>query len=69
MSKTYALFRLKQLESMHGHWFISLREQDHAFLGSAFHFIQITWFTYVFGNIRRVTKWVQFAGCSLDLVI
>jgi len=54
---------------MHGHWFIFLREQDHAFLGSALHFIQITWFTYVFGNIRRVTKWVQFAGCRLDLVI
>jgi len=31
MSKTYTLFRLKQIESMHGHWFISLREQDHAF--------------------------------------
>jgi len=44
---------------MHGHWFISLREQDHEFLGSALHFIQITWFTYVFANIRRVTKWVQ----------
>ena len=49
------------------HWFISLREQNHAFLGSALHFIQIPWFTYVFVNIRRVTKWVQFAGCSLDL--
>jgi len=33
MSKTYTLFRLKQIESMHGHWFIPLREQDHAFLG------------------------------------
>jgi len=41
---------------MHGHWFISLREQDHAVLGSALHFIQITWFSYVFGNIRRLTK-------------
>jgi len=26
MSKTYTLFRLKQLESMHGHWLISFRE-------------------------------------------
>jgi len=41
---------------MHGHWFISLREQDHAVLGSALHFIHITWFSYVFGNIRRLTK-------------
>jgi len=31
MSKTCTIFRLKQTESMHGHWFISLREQDHAF--------------------------------------
>jgi len=69
MSKTYTVFRLKQIESMHGHWFTSLREQYHAFLGSALHFIQITWFTYVFANIRWVTKWVQFARCSLDLVI
>jgi len=67
MSKTYRLFRLKQIESMHGHWFISLPEQDYEFLGSALHFIQIPWFTHFFGNIRRVTKWVQFAGCSLDL--
>jgi len=67
MSKTYTSFCLKQIESMHGHWFISLREQDHAFLGGALYFIQIPWFTYVFGNIHRVTKWVQFVGCSLDL--
>jgi len=33
MRNTYAVFRLKQIESMHGHWFISLCEQDHAFLG------------------------------------
>jgi len=38
---------------MHGYWFISLQEQDHEFLGSAFHFIQISWFTHVFGNICR----------------
>jgi len=31
MSKTYTLFCLKQVESMHGHWYISLPEQDHAF--------------------------------------
>jgi len=24
---------------------------------------------YIFANIRRVPKWVQFAGCSLDLAI
>jgi len=67
MSRAYTLFRFKQTESMHGHCLISLREQDHEFLGSALHFIHIPWFTYVFGNIRRVTKWVQFAGCSLAL--
>jgi len=33
MSRTYAVFCLKQIESMHGHWFISLREEYHAFLG------------------------------------
>jgi len=60
---------LKQIESIRGHWFISLREQDHAVLGSALHFIQITWFTYTFANLGRLPKWVQFAGCSLDLVI
>jgi len=27
---------------MHGHWFISLGQREHAFLGSALHFIQIT---------------------------
>jgi len=26
MSKTYTVFRLKQIESMHAHWFIFLRE-------------------------------------------
>jgi len=51
---------------MHGHWFISLEQQEHAFLGSALHFIQIIWFTYIFVNILRVPKWVQFVGCSLD---
>jgi len=30
---------------MHGHWFISLGQQEDAFLGSALNFIQITWFT------------------------
>jgi len=30
---------------------------------------QISWFTYVFANIRRVPKWVQFAGRSLELAI
>jgi len=44
---------LKQIENMRGHWFISLGQQDHVFLGSALHFIQRTWFTYVFANIRR----------------
>jgi len=27
---------------MHGHWFVSLGQQEHAFLGSALHFIQNT---------------------------
>jgi len=68
MTKTCIVFRLKQIESMHGHWYISLREQDHAFLDSALDFIQITWSTYLFANIRRFTKGVQMAGCSLDRV-
>jgi len=46
-----------------------LGQQEHAFLGSELHFIQIIWFTFVFANIRKVPKWVQFAGCSLDVVI
>jgi len=47
----------------------SFGQQEHAYLRSALHFIQITWFTYVFVNIRKVPKWVQFEGCSLDLAI
>jgi len=27
---------------MHGHWFISFGQQEHALSGSALHFIQIT---------------------------
>jgi len=38
-------------------------------LGNALHFIGITWFTYIFASIPRLTKWVQFPGCSLDLAI
>jgi len=60
---------LKQIEYMHGHWFISSGQQKHAFLGSTLHFIQIAWLTYVFANIRGVPKWVKFAGRSLDLAI
>jgi len=60
---------LKRIENMHGHWFNSLEQQEHACLGSALHFIQIKWCTYVFANIRKVPKWVQFAGCSLNLAI
>ena len=68
MSKPYSMvLTLKQIESMHGYWFVSLGQQEHAFLGSALHFIQISCFTYVFVNICRVPKWVQFAGCSLYL--
>jgi len=52
---------------MQGHWFISLGQQEHAFLGSALHFVQTTWFTCVFASIRRVRKWVLFAGCSWGL--
>jgi len=66
MSKPYSMvLTLKQIESMRGYWFVSLGQQEHAFLGSALHFIQISCFTYVFANICRVPKWVQFAGCSL----
>ena len=35
---------------MHGHWFNSLGQQEHAFVGSAFYFIHIIWLTYVFAN-------------------
>jgi len=38
---------------MHGHWLVSLGQQEHAFLGSTLHLIQIAWFTYVFANIRK----------------
>jgi len=54
---------------VHRHCFVSLEHQEHAYLGSALHFIQITWFTHVFASICRVPKWVQFAACSLDLAI
>ena len=54
---------------MHGHWFISLGQQDYAFLGSALDFIQNILVHIRFANIRRVPKWVQFTSCSLDLVI
>jgi len=37
---------------MYGQWFIAFGQQEHAFLGSALQFIEITWFTYVFANIR-----------------
>jgi len=50
---------------MHGHWFDSSGQQEHVFLGSTLHFIQLTWSTYVFANIRRESRCVQFAGCSL----
>jgi len=37
----------------------------------AVHYIsfKISWFTYVVANIRKVPKWIQFAGCNSDLVI
>ena len=38
-------------------------------LGSALYIIQVTWFTNVFSNIFRMPKWVQFAGCNLDIAI
>jgi len=53
MSKTYSL-GLKQIENMHGHWFIYLGKQGHEFLGNALHFIQMTWFTYAFAKIHRM---------------
>jgi len=39
---------------MHGHWHIPSGQQEHAVLGSALNFIQITWFTYVFVHFHRV---------------
>jgi len=61
MSKTYIL---KQIENMHGHWFISLGQQEYAYSGSVLHFIQISWFTLVFANICRMPKWVNFADAA-----
>jgi len=52
-------FGLKQIENMHGHWFISVGQREHAFLSSTLHFIQTTWFLYFFANICRVPLWVQ----------
>jgi len=31
-------------------------QKEHAFLGSALHFFQISWFTYIFANICKVPK-------------
>jgi len=45
-----------------------LGQHEHAFLGSTLRIIQITWFTYVFVNIRRVALF-ESAGCSLDLAM
>jgi len=42
---------------MHGHWSDPFGQQEHAFLGSAFYVIQITWLTYC-------TSLPAFAGCS-----
>ena len=69
MTKTYTVIWF-EANGKHAWTLVYLYEQqEHAFLGSALHFIQITWFTYVFGNIRRVPKWIQLAWCSLDLAI
>jgi len=35
-------------------------QKELAFFGSALHFIRITWFIYVFANICKGLKWVQF---------
>ena len=65
VSKTYTVV---WFEAIRKHaW--TLGQQDHTVLGSALHFNQTTWFIYAFANIRRVPKWVQVAGSSLDLVI
>jgi len=42
-------FGLKEIENMHGHWFISFGQEEHAFLGSGLHFIQNN---LVFASIR-----------------
>ena len=61
MTKTYTVIWF-EANGKHAWTLVYLYEQqEHAFLGSALHFIQITWFTYVFGNIRRVPKWIQLA--------
>jgi len=60
MSETYTVVWFKANWKHAWIWFVSLGQQHHAFLGSVLHFIQIIWFTYVFANIRRVPKWVQF---------
>jgi len=62
MSKTYSL---KQIENMHGHWFILLGNKNMHF--KAMHYISS--FTYIFANIHKAPQWVQFEECSLDLMI
>ena len=54
---------------MHGHCCVSLGAARTCILGSALHIIQVTWFTNAFSNIFKMPKWVQFAGCGLDLAI
>jgi len=49
---------------MHGHWFISMGHQEHAFLGSAFNdYISSkylsNWFTYIFVNVCSMPKWLN----------
>jgi len=52
---------------MRGSCLISLGQQEHTSLSITVH--PNNFVTFVFANNRKLSKWVQFAGCSLDLMI
>jgi len=53
---------------MQGHWLISFGQQEHALLGSALCFIQITWFTYVFHRLCQLSQGAQVASlCRMQI--
>jgi len=47
---------------MPGHWFISLGQQEHEFLGSALHLIEIQ-------KLGSPTSLPTFAGCSSGFIL
>jgi len=54
---------------MHGQWFVSLGQQEHAFLWKCIiHLIQVTWFTHIFSNIRKVSEGLNLLGPSDKVV-